>query len=172
MSVTEPRAGAQPTHVSDILQLIDRLEELAASATKVPFSSRIMIEEEELMAVVDQLRLSIPQEIKQARRVVQERQQIIAEAQTEADRILSIAKERAEYLMNEQGLINEAKARSEDILRQAKDSAKRSMGEVDVYALQMLQQLEHLMQQNLDDMQTVLQQNLEKIQHAKEMVAR
>jgi hypothetical protein len=161
LSATDTQTSHQAGHVSDILQLVDRLEDLASTATKVPFSSRIMVEDEELMAVVDQLRLAIPQEIKQARRVVQERQQIIAEAQTEADRILSIAKERAEYLMNEQGLINEAKARSEEILRQAKDSAKRSMGEIDVYALQMLSQLEH-----------VLQENLEKIQHAKQMAAR
>jgi vacuolar-type H+-ATPase subunit H len=140
---------------------VDRLEELVTAGMRVPLSNRIMVEEEEFLAIIDQLRMSVPQEIKQARRVVQERHQILTDAQGEADKILSVARERAEYLMNEQGLVNEAKARSEEILRQAKDAAKRSMGEVDVYALQMLTQLEH-----------VLEQSLQQIQQAKEVVAR
>lgn len=153
--------GTQTGAPTDILHLIDRLEEVVNAATRVPFGHRVMVDEDEILAIVDQLRVGIPQEVKQARRVVQERQQIITEAQTEADRILRIAKERAEYLMNEQGLVNEAKARSEEILRQTKDNAKRSMGEVDVYALQMLTQLEH-----------VMQQSLQQIQQAKEVVHR
>ncbi len=154
------RSGSQTVQVADIMHLVDRLEELVTAGMRVPLSNRIMVEEEEFLAIIDQLRLSIPQEIKQARRVVQERQQVIASAQAEADKILSVAKERAEYLMNEQGLINEAKARSEEILRQTKDNSKRSMGEVDVYALQMLTQLEQ-----------VLQENLQQIQKAREVVA-
>ncbi len=142
------------------MQLVDRLEELVTSGMRVPLSNRIMVEEEEFLTIIDQLRLSVPQEIKQARRVVQERQQVISSAQAEADKILSVAKERAEYLMNEQGLINEAKSRSEEILRQAKDNSKRSMGAVDVYALQMLNQLEQ-----------ILQENLQQIQKAKDVVA-
>lgn len=168
--VSDTRTSAQPTHthVNDILHLIDRLEEMAAEGKRVPLSNKIMVEEEELLAIIDQLRLSIPQEIKQARRVVQERHQIIAEAQTEADRILSIARERAEYLMSEHGLINEAKARGEEILRQAKDKEKRGMGEVDLYALQILSQLEQALEENLKQ----VEQNLEEVRHAKDTVAR
>lgn len=135
------------------MQLVDRLEELVTSAMRVPLSNRIMVEEEEFLTIIDQLRLSVPQEIKQARRVVQERQQIIATAQDEASKILATAKDRAEYLMNEQGLINEAKSRSEVILRQAKDGSKRSMSQVDGYALQVLTQLEETLQKNLQQIQ-------------------
>ena len=52
-----------------------------------------------------------------------------------------------------EGSINEAKSRSEEILRQAKDGSKRSMGEVDVYAMQILTQLEQTLQQNLQQIQ-------------------
>lgn len=158
--MSDGRTGAQTAHVADMMQLVDRLEELVTSAMRVPLSNRIMVEEEEFLAVIDQLRLSVPQEIKQARRVVQERQQIIATAQDEASKILATAKDRAEYLMNEQGLINEAKSRSEEILRQAKDGSKRSMSQVDGYALQVLSQLEE-----------TLQRNLQQIQQAKNMAA-
>lgn len=150
----------QAAQSSDILSFVDRLEDLVGNGTRVPLSNRIMVDEEEFLSAIDQLRLSLPQEIKQARRVVQERAKILSDAQAEAERIVSIAKERAEYLMNEQGLVNESKARSEEILRQAKDSAKRSMGQVDVYALQILTQLEE-----------ILEQDLQQIKHAKTAVS-
>ncbi|MBX5446229.1 ATPase [Sphaerobacter sp.] len=149
----------QPSQPVDILMLLDRLEDLISNGMRVPLSSRVMIEEEDALAIIDQLRLALPQEIKLARRVVQERQKIITDAQAEADKILAVAKERAEYLMAEQGLINEAKARAEEILRQAKDNAKRSMGEVDGYALRLLSELE-----------AVLEEDLERIKHVKSAV--
>ena len=134
---------------TDILELIDRLEDLVAQGSRVPWGGKIMVDEDEVLALVDQLRMAIPQEIKQARRVVQERQKIITDAQGEADKILSVAKERAEYLMNEQGLVNEAKARSEEILRQSREHSRKSMEEVDQYAHQMLTQLERVLEENL-----------------------
>ncbi len=134
---------------TDILEVIDRLEEVVSQGSRVPWGGKVMIEEDELLTLVDQLRMSMPQEIKQARRVVQDRQKIITDAQAEADKILSVAKERAEYLMNEQGLVNEAKARSEEILRQSREHSRKSMEEVDEYALQMLTQLERVLQENL-----------------------
>lgn len=155
------RGGAAITHSAagdesqgtDILVLIDHLEDILNNGTRVPFSSRVMVEEEDLLAVVDQLRLSLPQELKQARRVVQERQRIITDAQTQADTIVTTARSRAEYILTEQGLTNEAKVRSEEMLRRAKDNVKRVTGEVDVYALQMMTELESLLQDHLDRVQ-------------------
>jgi vacuolar-type H+-ATPase subunit H len=138
---------------TDIFELIDRLEDLVAQGSRVPWGGKIMIEEDEILALVDQLRMAMPQEIKQARRVVHDRQKIITDAQTEADKILAVAKERAEYLMNEQGLVNEAKARSEEILRQSREHSRKSMQEVDQYAHQMLTQLERVLEENLQQIQ-------------------
>jgi len=148
--VDDSRAKAQTGQPIDVLLLIDRLEDLMGNGMRVPLSNRVMVEEEEFLALLDQLRLSLPQELKQARRVVQDRQKILTDAQAEAEKILVVAKERAEYLMNDQGLVNEAKARSEEILRQAKENAKRTLGQVDVYALQMLAQLENILNQDLE----------------------
>lgn len=148
---TQQRNSAAPT--TDILELIDSLEDLVSQGSRVPWGGKIMVEEDEVLALVDQLRMAMPQEIKQARRVVQDRQKIITDAQTEADKILSVAKERAEYLMNEQGLVNEAKARSEEILRQSREHSRKSMQEVDQYAHQMLTQLERVLEDNLHQIQ-------------------
>src|SRR5262245_20371267 len=81
----------------DIMYLVDRLEALVNSSRRVPLSSRVMLEEEELLALVEQLRQTIPNEIKQAKRMLQDRDRIIESAQTEADKIVSMARERAEY---------------------------------------------------------------------------
>lgn len=148
---TKQQSAAAPTN--DILELIDRLEDMVAQGSRVPWGRKIMIEEDDLLTLIDQLRMAMPQEIKQARRVVQDRQKIIADAQHEADKILSVAKERAEYLMNEQGLVNEAKARSEEMLRQSKEHSRKSMQEVDQYAHQMLTQLERVLHDNLHQIQ-------------------
>src|SRR5215210_6186597 len=75
----------------DILYLVDRLEELVGIGKRVPFSGRVMVEEEEFLALVDQLRVAVPNEIKQAQRVIRERERIVGEAQTEAARILDAA---------------------------------------------------------------------------------
>lgn len=159
--VDTQRPGTSSAPATDIMQIIDRLEDVVAQGSRVPWGGKILIDEEELLSIVDLLRMSMPQEVKQARRIVQDRQKIITDAQTEADKIISVAKERAEYLMNEQGLINESKARSEEILRQAKEHSRQSMSEVDNYALQMLTQLER-----------VLEENLTQIQQAKEVMER
>src|SRR4051794_35715394 len=117
--------GVTDPLLSDLLDLIDRLEEQVTSGKRVPLSNRVMVEEEEFLSVVDQLRQSLPAEIRQARRVVQERQKVILAAQAEAEKILSVAKERAEYLISEKGLTSEARVRSEELLRQARDQSKR-----------------------------------------------
>jgi cell division septum initiation protein DivIVA len=147
--VETQQRSTSSTPSTDILEIIDRLEDLVAQGSRVPWGGKIMVDEDEVLALVDHLRMAMPQEIKQARRVLQDRQKIITDAQTEADKILSVAKERAEYLMNEQGLVNEAKARSEEILRQSREHSRKSMQEVDQYAHQMLTQLERVLDDNL-----------------------
>src|SRR5215218_5028470 len=111
----------------DILYLVDRLEELVGVGKRVPFSGRVMVEEEQFLALVDQLRIAVPNEIKQAQRVIREREHIIAEAQDEASRILDAAKKRAEYFVSQEGLLNEARQQGESILQQSEENRKRAL---------------------------------------------
>src|SRR6185437_10191521 len=73
---------------ADILYLVDQLEELVGSGKRVPFSTRVMVEEEDFLALVDQLREALPNEIKQARRVIKERERIVGQAQEDALKIV------------------------------------------------------------------------------------
>jgi len=126
----------------DILYLVDRLEELVGVGKRVPFSGRVMVEEEQFLALVDQLRIAVPREIKQAQRVIREREIIIAEAQNDASRILDSAKKKAEYVVSNEGLLNEARQQSELILQTSEENRKRAFGEIDVYAIDQFNRVE------------------------------
>ena len=108
----------------DILYLVDRLENLIANSRRMPLVNQIIIKEGEILNIVDQMRTSIPDEIKQARRVIQEKERILAQAQADASTLLARAREETERAMNREGLLRAAEARSQELVRQAEEQAK------------------------------------------------
>ena len=99
----------------DILYLLDRLEEVLSSGSRLPFSSRTVIDEQECLDILDQIRVALPEEIKQARRVTAERDGIIAEAQARAQQIIREAEERAAEKVEEHALVRQAQARAQQV---------------------------------------------------------
>ena len=107
----------------DILYLVDRLENLIAGSRKMPLVHQILIKEGDILNIVDQMRTSIPDEIKQARRIIQEKERILAQAQADATTLLTRAREETERAMNREGLLQAAEARSHELVRQAEEQA-------------------------------------------------
>jgi len=70
----------------DVLVLIDKLDDLVHNAKAVPLTDQVRIDREEIYDILDQMRATIPEEIKQARWIVKERQEMLAEAKRECDR--------------------------------------------------------------------------------------
>jgi vacuolar-type H+-ATPase subunit H len=108
----------------------------------VPFSNQVMVDEEEVLDLVDQLRLSLPEEIKRANWTVQEQQRLIAEAHAEATRILSRANQRAESALQDSEILHRAERQAQQTLREAQARAAEIVREAEAYALEQLQQLE------------------------------
>ena len=133
-----PYEGAQ----ADIADLIDELEQLAGASRRVPFSHRIVIEEARFLEILDLLRETVPAEIRQAQRVVRDRERILGEAQEEAARILTTARQRGEYLSSSQGVLNQARQRSEDVLRRAEEERQRAVGEVEMFAYERIDRVQ------------------------------
>ena len=79
----------------DVLVLIDKLDDLVHNAKPVPLTDQVRVDKEEIYDILDQMRATIPEEIKQARWIVKERQEMLAEAKREAERIVKEARERA-----------------------------------------------------------------------------
>src|SRR5216110_4085412 len=100
----------------DVLVLIDKLDDLIQNARPVPLTDQVRVDREEIYDLLDQMRATIPEEIKQARWIVKERQEIVAEAKREAERIVKEARERAERLVSEQEITKAAERAAEDII--------------------------------------------------------
>src|SRR5580698_4611788 len=78
----------------DVLVLIDKRDDLVHNAKQVPLTDQVRVDKEEIYDLLDQMRATIPEEIKQARWIVKERQEMLAEAKREAERIVKEARER------------------------------------------------------------------------------
>lgn len=156
----------------DILYLVDRLEELVGVGKRVPFSGRVMVEEEEFLALVDQLRVTVPNEIKQAQRVIREREAIVGQAQEEAAKILEVARQQAEYIVSQQGVLNEARQRGEELLRQVEEAHRLARGQIDQYALEQFAHVEEAMQDGLNLIMESIRETTATIEQAKRHIGR
>jgi hypothetical protein len=133
----------------DIINVVDRLETLINSSKVMPVGGSLLIDKKKIMELVDQLRLSIPQEMKAAEEVLAQKDQIINSAMVEARR----AKAKAEDEFREKLNQNEVRKRAEEMLREAEQRAARIIEqaeaesqarrtEADAYALRCLRAFE------------------------------
>src|SRR5262245_31342334 len=125
----------------DILYLLDQLEEVLGGGSRLPLTSRTLVDEQEILDILDQIRVSIPDELKAARRLTQERDQILADARTEADRIVRDAQADAAERVAEHYLVRTAEGRDADIEERALRQADDVRRQADAYAYRVLQKL-------------------------------
>ena len=125
----------------DILYLLDQLEEVLSSGSRLPFTSRTLVDEQEILDILDQIRVSIPEEVKSARRVAQERDQLLADARAEAERMLREADQRVAGRLTEHALVRAAEERSAEIEERALRSAEQVRQEAEQYAYRVLERL-------------------------------
>ena len=107
----------------DILQLIDRLEELFNAAKAVPFTHNVIVDEDRMLELIDQMRIAIPEEVKKAQQVMAQRDRVMAQAQEEANRTLQLARDKADQLTQKDMVVQEAQRRADQIISQARGEA-------------------------------------------------
>src|SRR5882757_5758562 len=112
----------------DVLVLIDKLDDVVHNARPVPLTDQVRVDREEIYDLLDQMRATIPEEIKQARWIVKERQEMLAEAKREAERILKEARDEQARLIN----VEEARAREREIRLGAEDYADDILNTLEV----------------------------------------
>jgi cell division septum initiation protein DivIVA len=125
----------------DILYLLDQLEEVLGAGSRLPLTSRTLVDEQEVLDILDQIRVSIPDELKAARKLTQERDQVMADAQAEADQIVRSADTSAAERVGEHHLVRAAEMRAADIEDRALHQAADIRREADAYASRVLQKL-------------------------------
>ncbi|HBY94570.1 MAG: ATP synthase F0 subunit B [Ardenticatenaceae bacterium] len=127
--------------MADILYLVDRLEELLSKGFRVPFTTNAVIDEEAFLDLIDQMRIAIPNEIRQAQRISQERDRILAQAREEAERLLEQARTEAKALVTDQELVKAAEQRARSLVARAQEEAETIRGGADQYAVGVLEDL-------------------------------
>ena len=148
----------------DILHLIDRLEELVAEARRMPIGQGVVIDRRRLLEMVDQMRSTVPWEVKEAREAAAHREALLEEARREGEGIIARAELEAEAKLDEmeivqaaqreadailrkaeeraQTILDEAQAQVQSRLKQSEQAATNQMDEADRYALEMLKRLD------------------------------
>lgn len=156
----------------EILDLIDALEELVIQARRLPVGGNLVVDRKRMLDIVDQFRLAVPSDIREAARIVETRdsvlqesheraQQVVAAAETERARRLSQSEIVAEAQERSQAMLIDAEARAREViteadataashLSEAAEAARKQLDDADQYAHEILRRLEHQLQAFLD----------------------
>lgn len=148
----------------DIMYLLERLEEVLGAGTRLPFTSRALVDDEECFEIIDQIRLSLPNEIRQARKVNADRDAVIDQAQARAEQIIRGAENEAAELVQNHHIAREAEAQGEEIIVQAERRAAQVRREVDEYAYRVLLDLD----KRLEGLTVTVRNGLRSLQPAAE----
>jgi cell division septum initiation protein DivIVA len=126
----------------DILQLIDRLEELFNDAKALPFTHNVVVDEDRMLELIDQMRIAVPEEVKKAQQVMAQRDRVMAQAQEEANRTLQLAREKADQMVQKDMVMQEAQRRADQIVSQGRAEAEATRADADNYVVDTLMQLQ------------------------------
>jgi len=148
----------------DILHLVDRLEEVVKGSTQVPFSGIRLVDERHIWPLLDQMRISIPEEVRRAERTIREKDRTMAQAQEETERIIALARSEAAQLTAEHIVAQAAEERAAAVHVQAEQEAKTIRAGADDYAFEVLCNLEQELKRSL----TIIENGLETIQVERE----
>ena len=103
----------------DLLHLVDRIEELLATAQKMPIGNRAIIDRRRMLDIIDQMRIAIPHEVREAQEIVARRDHVLREAEEDRRLIEAQAQERASRMVESHEISQAARARAEEIAREA-----------------------------------------------------
>ncbi len=126
----------------DILHLVDRLEELFNESRPIPLTHNVIVDEDRMLDLIDQMRVTIPEEVKRAQQVLTQRDRILAQAQEEANRTLGLAREKSKKLVERDAVVQAAKSQADDVRKQAGIDAENTRREADNYVIQTLSRIE------------------------------
>jgi hypothetical protein len=126
----------------DVLELIDELRGLVHGAKQLPLTGQVRVDKQKLYDRLDQMRSTIPEEIRQARWIVKEREEMLADARREAERILEEARERQTQLVSGHRLIRQAERAAQEIIDDTRALEREIRLGAEEYAAEILDTLE------------------------------
>ena len=139
----------------DIMEIINLMEESIEKASVVPLSGKILIDKEQLLDFIQEMRLSYPDEVKEAKWVKEERQKILTEAEARADSMLKTAEAKMIQMVDESEIVRQAQEKADAMFEEATIQSTKLRTDSDQYADDVLgdveRRLEMLLKKVSDD---------------------
>jgi len=134
----------------EILSVLEALEDLVERAASVPFTGKCMVSRDEILDIIQDIRLKLPDELKQAKWIIEERTRILAEAQQEADNIIKGSDSKIAAMVDEHEICRKAYEQAEVIITNAKKNAREIRLGTREYADNILNKVEEILEDTLD----------------------
>ncbi|KNZ41189.1 hypothetical protein [Acetobacterium bakii] len=146
-----------------VIELLAELEDIIEKGNTLPFSSRALINPEEVIEIIDEIRDAMPMELTEAKKIVAERKKILFAAQSEADHIKAEAEKRLKELIDTNEITKTASAHANEIMKNANASAKAMKIGTQSYADKLL----YSFQLQLKEMNDLVEQNRKELKNMK-----
>lgn len=139
----------------DVLEIIDMMEDVIEKAANVPFTGRALVDKDELIDLMQEIRLHLPDDFKQAKWVKEERQRILDEATKEAEAIIKNAEEKMALMIDDHEITQKAYAQANEIVTAAQNNAAELRNGTRQYADDVMASLEA----RIEKMLTIVHEN-------------
>ncbi len=146
-----------------VLSFLEELEDIIESGSSIPFAQKVLVDKKEMLEIIKEIRIKLPDEVKQAQWIKEERQRILAEAQQEADTILEEANNHILSMIDQSEITKQANNRAEEIIAHAQSNAKEMRLGAKDYVDTLLESL----QENLVELVTTVKENRDEIRGMK-----
>ena len=140
----------------DIFGRLDRLEDFVANSKRVPLSSSVMLNEAEFYDLLDDVRSTLPNELKQARIVSREKERILADAQRKEDEALAKAQKQADVLVQDTEILKQAQVEREHMIDEAQEVARKIVYDAEDWADRIFGELEAMLIDVRDSTEDIL----------------
>ncbi len=147
----------------DVLKLLDEIEDIIEGSSTIPFAGKVLVDKGEILDIIKEVRIKLPDEIKQAEWIKDERQRILAEAQKEADTMVEEVKLHIEEMVEKDEITRLAHERAEEITSKAQINAKEIRIGAREYADELLKEVE----ENLKNVINTLGKNRQELNNFK-----
>ena len=149
----------------DILSLLDELIQLLEGASSVPFSKKVMIEKDVVEEIVNEIKLKIPDELKQARWVKEERQRILQDAQKEANDLIKEAENKIIGMIDEHEITKKAIEKRDEMLDAAQKDSNDLRTSAEKYKRDLISATREHADSILEDLENLLKENLDMVRN-------
>ncbi len=152
----------------EIFTLLETLEDIIENAKAVPFTEKVIVDKNDILDLIKEIRLKLPDELKQAKWIKEERERIMAEAHKDADDIVKEAENRIISMIDEHEITRKAYDKKEEIVAQANEMHRTIVRDTNVYADELLANVEDtvkMLEETLANVEVTIKQTVETIEN-------